>query len=213
MRTKLLFLAIFAAFGWVACSDDEAAPAVATKVTLSAETLNLTVGDETTLTANYVSTYLGYWDTMYQAVAKVNNAIFCLHEYGRMSDVDKARLEAELKFIRAYLYFDLVKRYKEVIIYDEDMTKYAKDKALSSENDAWDFIYNDLMAATALPAREASGGRLNKGMAWGFMTRAMLYAKRYDVVKTAAEEVKKLGYTLEANYQDGYMKSVAAGNK
>ena len=48
---KLLFVAIFAAFGWVACSDDEAAPAVATKVTLSAETLNLTVGDETTLTA------------------------------------------------------------------------------------------------------------------------------------------------------------------
>ena len=169
-------------------------------------------GDETTLTANYVSTYLGYWDTMYQAVAKVNNAIFCLHEYGQMSDTDKARLDAELRFIRAYLYFDLVKRYKEIIIYDEDMSKYAKDKALSSEEDAWNFIYEDLMAATALPAREASGGRLNKGMAWGFMTRAMLYAKRYDVVKTAAEEVKKLGYALEAKYQDGYMKSVAAGN-
>jgi hypothetical protein len=67
-------------------------------------------GDETTLTANYVSTYLGYWDTMYQGIAKVNNAIYCLHEYGQMSDADKVRLDAELKFIRAYLYFDLVKR-------------------------------------------------------------------------------------------------------
>lgn len=170
-------------------------------------------GDETTLTANYVSTYLGYWDTMYQGIAKINNAIYCLHEFGKMSAEDKNRLDAELKFLRAYLYFDLVKRYKEVILYNEDMTAYTKDKALSPESDCWDFIYNDLIAATALPTRETAGGRLNCGMAWGFMTRAMLYAKRYDKVKIAAEEVKKLGYALEEKYEDAYMKSVAAGNK
>ena len=170
-------------------------------------------GEETTLTANYVSTYLGFWDTMYQGIAKVNNAIHCLHEFGQMSTEDKARLTAELKFIRAYLYFDLVKRYKQVVIYNEDMTSYTKDKELSTEEQAWDFIYEDLKAATALPSREASGGRLNKGMAWGFMTRAMLYAKRYDIVKDAAQEVKALGYVLEDEYKDAYMKSVASGNK
>lgn len=170
-------------------------------------------GDETTLTANYVSTYLGYWDTMYQGIAKINNAIYCLHEFGKMSDEDKTRLECELKFLRAYLYFDLVKRYKEIIIYDEDMSSYTKNKALSTEEKAWDFIYEDLMDATLLPTREESGGRLNRGMAWGFMTRAMLYAKRYDLVKSAAEEVKKLGYSLENKYADAYMKSVASGNK
>ena len=170
-------------------------------------------GDETTLTANYVSTYLGLWGTMYQAIAKINNAIRCLNEYGQMDSADKSRLTAELRFLRAYMYFDLVKRYKEIIIYDEDMSAYTKHKALSTEEQAWDFIYNDLLAATELPSREQSNGRLNKGMAWGFMTRAMLYAKRYEIVKTAAEEVKKLGYDLESNYKDGYMKSVAAGNK
>lgn len=173
----------------------------------------LAYGDGTTLTASYVDAYLGYWDEMYQGIAKVNNAIHSLNTLGQMSAEDKGRLEAELRFLRAYLYFDLVKRYKEIIIYDEDMSAYTKDKKLSTEEAAWDFIYEDLMAATSLPAREESNGRLNRGMAWGFMTRAMLYAKRYDVVKTAFEEVKKLGYVLEEKYEDGYMKSVAAGNK
>lgn len=170
-------------------------------------------GVEQTLSAGYVSTYLGYWGTWYQGIAKTNKAIDCLRKYGQMSDDDKLRLEAEIKFMRASLYFDLMKRYKEIIIYDEDLQAYSKDKALSTEEQGWDFIYNDLKFATDyLPAKEASEGRINKGMAWAFMTRAMLYAERWEDVKTAAEEVEKLGYSLEADYKDAYSKAVNAGN-
>ncbi|MBR5275210.1 MAG: RagB/SusD family nutrient uptake outer membrane protein [Bacteroidales bacterium] len=171
-------------------------------------------GVDQTLSAGYVSTYLGYWGTWYQGIAKTNKAIDCLKKYGQMSEEDKARLEAEIKFMRASLYFDLMKRYKEIIIYDEDLLAYSKDKALSTEEQGWEFIYNDLkFAAENLPAKEASNGRLNKGMAWAFMTRAMLYAERWNDVKTAAEEVEKLGYALEADYTDGYAKAVGSGNK
>ena len=170
-------------------------------------------GVEQTLSAGYVSTYLGYWGTWYQGIAKTNKAIDCLKRFGQMSDEDKLRLEAEIKFMRASLYFDLMKRYKEIIIYDEDLLAYSKDKELSTEAQGWDFIYNDLKFATDyLPAREAANGRLNKGMAWAFMTRAMLYAERWEEVKTAAEEVEKLGYGLEADYADAYSKAVNAGN-
>ena len=170
-------------------------------------------GVEQTLSAGYVSTYLGYWGTWYQGIAKTNKALDCLKRYGQMSEEDKVRLEAEIKFMRASLYFDLMKRYKEIIIYDEDLQAYAKDKAVSTESEGWNFIYNDLyFAAQNLPAREASKGRLNKGMAWAFMTRAMLYAERWDDVKAAAEEVEKLGYGLEADYTDAYAKAVGAGN-
>ncbi len=171
-------------------------------------------GAATTLTAGYVDSYLGYWGTWYQGIAKMNKALDCLKRFGQMSDEDKVRLEAEIKFLRAFLYFDLVKRYKDVILYDENMEAYTKDKALSTETEAWDFIKADLdFAAANLPERTASGGRIDKGMAWGFMTRAMLYAKRYDVVKAAAAEVEKLGYTLEANYKDAYEKGIGAGNR
>ena len=170
-------------------------------------------GASTTITANYINAYLGTWGLWYQAVAKINNAMYCMEKYGQMSDEDKVRLKGELQFLRAFMYFDLMKRYKDIIIYDEDMTKYTKDKAVSSEAEGWAFIKNDLLeAAAVLPDRTQSKGRIDKGMAWGFMTRAMLYAKDYEAVVTAAEEVEKLGYALEANYKDGYMKPVGSGN-
>ena len=171
-------------------------------------------GAATTLTAGYVDSYLGYWGSWYTGISKVNKAIVSLRKYGQMSDQDKIRLEAEMKFMRAFLYFDLMKRYKEIIIYDENLDAYSKDKAVSSEAEGWDLIQADLeYAAENLPERTASKGRLDKGMAWGFMTRAMLYAERWDLVKTAAAEVEKLGYALEADYQDGYMKPIGSGNK
>ena len=170
-------------------------------------------GAATTLTTSYVDSYLGYWGSWYSGIAKVNKALNSLHKFGQMSDEDKVRLEAEMKFVRAFLYFDIMKRYKEIILYDENMDAYAKNKAISSEKEGWDFIYSDLkFAADNLPVKSEASGRIDKGMAWAFMSRAMLYAERYDVVKTAAEEVEKLGYTLEANYADAYMKGVGAGN-
>lgn len=170
-------------------------------------------GDATTITATYVDAYMGYWGSQYTRVRRTNEALNNLHKYGQMSDADKTRLEAELRFMRAYLYFDLVKRYKEVILYDEDMNAITKDKSLSSESDAWDFIGEDLdFAADKLPAKADAAGRLDKGAAHAFITRAMLYAGRYDKVIASAEAVKALGYTLEADYADACSKSVTAGN-
>ena len=163
--------------------------------------------------AGYFDAYMGYWSTWYGAIRRVNQSISELKQYGQMSDTDKVRLEAELRFMRAFLYFDLVKRYKQVIIYDEDLTKIKKDKALNTEAEGWDFIEADLrFAAAELPERTASKGRLDKGAAWAFLSRTMLYAERWAVVKEAAEEVEKLGYGLEADYKNSYTKTASAGN-
>lgn len=171
-------------------------------------------GDPTTITATYVDAYMGYWESRYEDIRRTNEAISNLHKYGKMNDQDKTRLEAELRFVRAYLYFDLAKRYKEVIIYDEDLDAMTKDKALSSEEEVWNFIQNDLQyAADNLPVKAQASYRLDKGVAYAFMTRAMLYAKRYDAVIEAADQVKALGYGLEANYADSYSKSIVNGNK
>ena len=60
-------------------------------------------------TAGYVDTYMGSWNTWYSAIRRVNQSLSELKQYGQMSDDDKTRLEAELRFMRAFLYFDLVK--------------------------------------------------------------------------------------------------------
>lgn len=167
-----------------------------------------------TLTANYVDVYLGYWGSWYTAIRRTNEGIYSLHKYGTLSQEDATRLEAEMRFVRGYLYFDLMKRYKEVIIYDEDITSITENKALSTEEEGWNYIETDLKyAASNLPKKENANGRANCGMAYAFLTRAMLYAERWDVVKSAAEEVEKLGYTLEDNYADVCMKDLKDGNK
>ena len=163
--------------------------------------------------AGYFDAYMGYWSTWYGAIRRVNQSISELKQYGQMSSEDKVRLEGELRFMRAFLYFELVKRYKQVIIYDEDLSKIVKDKALNTEEEGWNFIEADLrFAAAELPERTASKGRLDKGAAWAFLSRTMLYAERWAVVKEAAEEVENLGYGLEADYKDSYTKTASAGN-
>lgn len=170
-------------------------------------------GEDHTIKAGYVDSYMGYWGTRYSQITNINEAFSNLKKYGKMSDADKIRLEAEIRFMRAYVYFDLVKRYKEVIIYDENMEAIVKDKALSTEAQAWDFIQADFdFAAANLPEKSQAKGRLDKGAAYAFLTRAMLYAQRYDAVITASNELKSLGYDLEKNYADSYSKTIASGN-
>jgi len=166
-----------------------------------------------TLTNTYVDAYMGFWGSLYVAIRRTNEGLCYLADYGKMPEADKTRLEAELRLLRGYFYFELVKRYKEVIIYDKDLSQIKKDMAISTEEKGWDFIQEDLdFAAAKLPAASAANGRMNKGMAYALLTRAMLYAKRYQAVEDAANAVKNLGYKLEGNYADATAKTLAAGN-
>ena len=162
-----------------------------------------------TLTANYVDVYLGAWGGLYGAVRRTNEALNNLHNLGTGLDkADQARLEGELRLMRAWMYFELVKRYKDVIIYDEDLSAITKDKALSPEADAWKMIKDDLAFAEAnLPEKAQAKGRLDKGVAYALASRALLYAKDWAGVIEAANKVEALGYGLESNYA-----GVFAGN-
>ena len=168
----------------------------------------------TTLTNSFVSVYLGCWGTLYEAIRRTNEAISNLHTLGSgLPEEDQTRLEGELRLMRGWLYFELVKRYKDVILYDEDLSQIAVDKALSSETEGWDFIWKDLdYAAGVLPARQDAKGRLDKGVALALITRAMLYAGEYDRVIEAAQELEGLGYSLMADYAKAFTVPVQEGN-
>lgn len=155
------------------------------------------------LTANYVSVYLGNWGTVYEKVRRVNEGIYNLKKFGTLGEEDSKRLEAEMRFFRAQLYFDLVKRYKEVIIYDEDLNSIQKNTPLSTEAEGWDFVQADLeFAGQNLPVSNVANGRVTSGAAYALLSRAMLYAERWDVVKSAADKVT--GYSLETNFADAF---------
>ena len=168
----------------------------------------------TNLTSSFVNVYLGRWGDLYDAVRRTNEAISNLKTLGaNLPEADRVRLEGELRLMRGWLYFELVKRYKEVILYDEDLTQIKVEKALSSEADGWNFIWNDLdFASRNLPEKAAAKGRLDKGAALALITRAMLYAGEYDKVVAAADELAGLGYALMPDYGDAFTVPVTAGN-
>ena len=168
----------------------------------------------TNLTNSFVSVYLGCWSSLYSAVRRTNEAISNLKTLGTgLPEADQVRLMGELRLMRGWLYFELMKRYKEVILYDEDLTQIAVDKALSSEEEGWDFVEADLkFAAENLPLKAAAKGRLDKGCALALTTRAMLYAGRNDLVIAAADALEELGYALMPEYADAFTVPMTAGN-
>ena len=168
----------------------------------------------TNLTNSFVDVYLGCWGSLYNAIRRTNEALYNLHTLGKgLPEADQARLEGELRLMRGWLYFELVKRYKDVIIYDEDLTQIAVNKALSTEADGWKFIADDLnYAVSVLPEKAAAKGRLDKGVALALITRAMLYAGDYDAVIAAADSLKELGYSLMPDYATAFTTPIQAGN-
>lgn len=124
---------------------------------------------------------------------------------------------AEIRFIRAVNYARMIRIFGGVILRDETNgvdSEGQKDKARATEAESWDFVLKDLeFAARHLPKEWDSkwDGRLTKGAAYAYMCRTALFAKRWDVAITAADEIKKLNkYDLMDNYEDVFK---VTGNK
>ena len=124
---------------------------------------------------------------------------------------------AEIRFIRAVNYARMIRIFGGVILRDETNgvdSEGEKAKARATEAESWDFVLKDLeFAAQHLPKEWDSkwDGRLTKGAAYAYMCRTALFAKRWDIAITAADEIKKLNkYDLMDEYKDVFK---VAGNK
>ena len=121
---------------------------------------------------------LTWWGYAY--IRNVNDFIAKLPA-AKLPDVDKKILLGEAKFIRAFYYFGMVKRYGGVPIIKE-VQNFTGDNLVdlqvprNTEKEVWDFIATDLdEAVTLLPDMNVSG-RANKYVALALKSRAMLYA-------------------------------------
>lgn len=161
------------------------------------------------LTPSYTDTYMGVWETTYEEIRRVNEALAKLKSSSFDESVKK-QYEGELRFFRGMYYFELLKRYGQAIIYDDDLSKITTDHALDTADDCWNYVYEDLLyAGQNLPNSTTNNGRLTSGAAYALMSRAMLYCKNWKAVKEAAEAVTSMGYKLTANYADAFK---ASGN-
>lgn len=122
----------------------------------------------------------GYWSMGYKTIRQANDLIANLPAYVGVLKGAESWI-AEARFIRAYVYFAMVKRYGGVPILEtpQEMTGNAQDLwvARSSHEECIDFILEDLDYAIAnLGEIKVAGRANNKYVAAAFKSRVALYA-------------------------------------
>ena len=149
------------------------------------------------------SNLLNVWGPTYERIRRVNDFLVGLEKYSQLDAEKNAQYAAQAHFFRAFLYFQLAKRHDGVILYRDMNLQVDIDRSTAAET--WDLIEEDLDYAASLLPVSAPYGRLTKGAAFAFKSRAMLYAERWQAAKDAADSVFVLNvYRLAEKYEDGY---------
>ncbi|MDC8104450.1 RagB/SusD family nutrient uptake outer membrane protein [Chryseobacterium sp. PTM-20240506] len=142
----------------------------------------------------------GYWIGQWQAVNRTNQVITHVPAI-QMDTTLKNRLIAEAKMLRAYFYFNLVRIYGGVPIYDKVETVYEKPR--NSVEEVYNFIISDLTAAAeVLPQTYPSSdlGRVTKGAALGLLSKVYLYKKDWQKAYETSNQVIAMGYNLDPDF-------------
>jgi starch-binding outer membrane protein, SusD/RagB family len=142
----------------------------------------------------------GYWIGQWQAVNRCNQVITNVPSID-MDATLKNRLVAEAKMLRAYFYFNLVRIYGGVPIYDKVEAVY--DKPRNSVEEVYNFIISDLTsAAEILPQSYGASdlGRVTKGAALGLLSKVYLYKKDWQKAYDTSNQVIAMGYSLDPDF-------------
>lgn len=158
-----------------------------------------------TLTA-YSGQFSAAWQNLYEGVHRANDAIYGITTISPSEANKKAKLIAEVKFLRAYYYYRLNQLYKGVPIYTEPIEWDKVDKPRSIEAEVWDLIIQDLsdcIAETNLPIKnQVNDGRITKSAAYALRGKVYMYLKQWQKAIDDFQEVKNAGHTLFDNYEN-----------
>lgn len=148
------------------------------------------------------------WNGHYGAIAKCNQALKAL-ETASVDDVTKKRLMGEVRFIRGYYYFNLVRFFGGVPAVlrvpesAEDANKDDKFQTRASADDIYNIIISDIQyAIDNTPLRNATqAGRVNKGMSQSMLAKVYMYRKNWQKVLELTTAVVNSGqYALLGDY-------------
>ena len=156
---------------------------------------------------------LSTWIKGYNAIDYANNIIDGVTRFGAFEEELMAQYVAEARFIRAFVYLNLLKMFGDgaltgndeglgMILRDKPYDGYNPDQimARSTVGDTWKFILTDLEAALdALPDRPGTPETrcvATKPVVWALLSRAWLYKGSYkndkDAMTKAAEYARKV---------------------
>lgn len=171
---------------------------------------------------NYGDDYARYWD--YGFIRDINLSLENMEQYStQISDIQKKQFEAEFRFIRAFVYFEMVKRMGGVplitsqLIYDGSGDPSSLQVPRAKESDIYDFIYDEIEAIKDnFSLTEGSRTRANKYVALALQSRAMLYAgsiAKYNNLMSAPISTPGGEVGIPASMAEGYYQKSLAASK
>lgn len=147
-----------------------------------------------------------YYNNSYVGIARVNSILDQIEKVGLKQEFVSQTI-GEAKFIRALLYFDLVRFYGGVPLYLKSVNN-AVDAYLkrSSVEEVYSVIEVDLKEAIEKlsAAKFPQTGRASKGAAYMLLGDVYLTQKKYDQAEKELLEVTKSGYDLLSDYASVY---------
>ncbi|MBA9076113.1 RagB/SusD family nutrient uptake outer membrane protein [Rufibacter quisquiliarum] len=158
------------------------------------------------------------WNRAYAGIRVTNVVLSKMNQVPWTGNPSPARINGEMHFIRAFLYFELIKRFGGVPIIDKPYGIYEPiNLPRASYEEVVDFILQDLdEAEVGLPEEYpvSDYGRATKGAAMALRSRVLLYAAsplhnaahdktKWEAAAAAAKGVMDLKkYSLQETYAD-----------
>ncbi len=148
------------------------------------------------------------WSGYYNGIAKVNQSLVAIAN-SNLDEATKNRLTAEVRFIRGYYYFNLVRWFggvPKILRVPKDAGDANTDPAFqtrASVEEIYQVIIDDLQIGTAnLPLRsQTQAGRISKGTAQALLAKVYLYRKEWQKAYDLSKEVMNSGqYDLVPDY-------------
>lgn len=151
------------------------------------------------------------WSRNFTGIARVNTMLAKIGSVPGLTNDLKTRYTAEMEFLRAYYYFDLVREFGNVPLITTELTQdqwFTQVQAKPA--DIYAQIEKDLNAAIPnLPATvdaSTEGGRATKGAAQALLGKAIIYENNNSRMQEAAADLEQVNtspnYHLLPNYAD-----------
>ncbi|MFT5714090.1 MAG: hypothetical protein ACI9WT_000632 [Flavobacterium sp.] len=148
------------------------------------------------------------FEANYQGINRSNQALSIIPQLDQANPSLRSRLQGEAKFLRAFMYFTLVKAYGGVPIVDHLPNPSSEDDRImqltrKTPAEVYAFIESDLNdAIAALPNKSAYAasekGRASKGAAYALLAKVSLYQKKWQQVVDNCNLVT--GYSIVSDY-------------
>jgi hypothetical protein len=159
----------------------------------------------------------GQWSYDYEGISRSNLAISYLTNPAvitktGIAETLKNRLLAEVYFLRAFYYFDLVNNFGDVPLLLNPLTNFTDAYSVAkkeTKDKVWAQISADLaVAKPLLPNSKYSDNtdkwRVSKGAVIAMQAKTAVYNEKWTDVITAITELEGLGFSLDANYFDNF---------